>query len=222
MAAVTLTCLVAAASLVGNHRLSFRQASNHQPVRRQGFRMTAATLPLAASSKDAVCCAPIARQPLSEGEAAELVVLLKAVADPVRLRLLWMIGSHAGGEACVCDRGRRSIPGQRDSHSSRVIPNPASTSSIRSRSEPNLHRQQVRHQLRRQIRGRRTRAGDHLGRHQILARQIEQQHRRVMLHRPIQQELLQLLHRLPAGAVVHSRYLACARWFERAWVRMAV
>ncbi|MEV0390801.1 metalloregulator ArsR/SmtB family transcription factor [Nonomuraea sp. NPDC050643] len=68
--------------------------------------MTATTLPLFPNSKDAqdtACCAPIARQPLSEGEAAELAVLLKAVADPVRLRLLSMIGSHAGGEACVCD-----------------------------------------------------------------------------------------------------------------------
>ncbi|MFF4985685.1 metalloregulator ArsR/SmtB family transcription factor [Streptosporangium saharense] len=63
-------------------------------------------LPLASRGKDAqagACCAPIARQPLSEGDAAELAVLLKAVADPVRLRLLSMIGSHAGGEACVCD-----------------------------------------------------------------------------------------------------------------------
>ncbi|MFI9598089.1 metalloregulator ArsR/SmtB family transcription factor [Nonomuraea sp. NPDC052265] len=49
------------------------------------------------------CCAPIAREPLSEADAAELATLLKAVADPVRLRLLSMIGSHAGGEACVCD-----------------------------------------------------------------------------------------------------------------------
>ncbi|MEV0590280.1 metalloregulator ArsR/SmtB family transcription factor [Nonomuraea cavernae] len=49
------------------------------------------------------CCAPITRGPLAEGDAAELAVLLKAVADPVRLRLLSMIGSHAGGEACVCD-----------------------------------------------------------------------------------------------------------------------
>ncbi|HEX4815380.1 MAG TPA: metalloregulator ArsR/SmtB family transcription factor [Nonomuraea sp.] len=49
------------------------------------------------------CCAPIAREPLSESDAAELAVILKAVADPVRLRLLSMIGSHAGGEACVCD-----------------------------------------------------------------------------------------------------------------------
>jgi ArsR family transcriptional regulator len=50
-----------------------------------------------------VCCAPIAREPLSESDAADLATLLKAVADPVRLRLLSMIGSHAGGEACVCD-----------------------------------------------------------------------------------------------------------------------
>ncbi len=49
------------------------------------------------------CCAPIAREPLSEPAATELAGLLKAVADPVRLRLLSMIGSHAGGEACVCD-----------------------------------------------------------------------------------------------------------------------
>ncbi|MBB5085317.1 DNA-binding transcriptional ArsR family regulator [Nonomuraea endophytica] len=49
------------------------------------------------------CCAPIAREPISEDDAAEAAVLLKAVADPVRLRLLSMIGSHAGGEVCVCD-----------------------------------------------------------------------------------------------------------------------
>ncbi|WP_239161778.1 metalloregulator ArsR/SmtB family transcription factor [Acrocarpospora phusangensis] len=49
------------------------------------------------------CCAPIAREPLSESDAVEMAALLKAVADPVRLRLLSLIGSHAGGEACVCD-----------------------------------------------------------------------------------------------------------------------
>ena len=27
----------------------------------------------------------------------------KALADPVRLQLLSMVASHAGGEACVCD-----------------------------------------------------------------------------------------------------------------------
>ncbi|MEU6741425.1 metalloregulator ArsR/SmtB family transcription factor [Streptosporangium sandarakinum] len=55
------------------------------------------------AAPSAQCCAPIAREPLGEADAAELATLLKAVADPVRLRLLSMIGSHTGGEACVCD-----------------------------------------------------------------------------------------------------------------------
>jgi len=29
--------------------------------------------------------------------------LLKALADPVRLRLMSLVASHEGGEACVCD-----------------------------------------------------------------------------------------------------------------------
>ena len=29
--------------------------------------------------------------------------MLKALADPVRLRLLSLVASHEGGEACVCD-----------------------------------------------------------------------------------------------------------------------
>lgn len=29
--------------------------------------------------------------------------VLKAMADPVRLRLLSLVASHEGGEACVCD-----------------------------------------------------------------------------------------------------------------------
>ena len=33
----------------------------------------------------------------------ELSRVFKAMGDPVRLRLLSLIASHAGGEACVCD-----------------------------------------------------------------------------------------------------------------------
>ena len=29
--------------------------------------------------------------------------MLKALSDPVRLRLLSVVASHSGGEACVCD-----------------------------------------------------------------------------------------------------------------------
>lgn len=49
------------------------------------------------------CCAPLAREPLTEPQAVELSALFKALADPVRLRLLSLIASHGGGEACVCD-----------------------------------------------------------------------------------------------------------------------
>ena len=49
------------------------------------------------------CCAPLAREPLTDDQAADLAKLFKAMADPVRLRLLSLIASHDGGEACVCD-----------------------------------------------------------------------------------------------------------------------
>ncbi len=49
------------------------------------------------------CCAPLAREPLSPGGADELTPLFKAVADPMRLRLLSLIACHDGGESCVCD-----------------------------------------------------------------------------------------------------------------------
>jgi ArsR family transcriptional regulator, arsenate/arsenite/antimonite-responsive transcriptional repressor len=49
------------------------------------------------------CYTPLARTPLSAEGAAHLAGLLKALADPARLRLLSMIQSHEGGEACVCE-----------------------------------------------------------------------------------------------------------------------
>jgi ArsR family transcriptional regulator, arsenate/arsenite/antimonite-responsive transcriptional repressor len=49
------------------------------------------------------CCAPLACEPLPEAGAGELAALFKAVADPVRLRLLSLIACHEGGESCVCD-----------------------------------------------------------------------------------------------------------------------
>lgn len=49
------------------------------------------------------CCAPLAREPISAEGAAQLAGVLKALADPARLRLLSMVLAHEGGEACVCD-----------------------------------------------------------------------------------------------------------------------
>jgi ArsR family transcriptional regulator len=53
------------------------------------------------------CCIPLVRQPLDEESAVELARTFKALADPVRLRLLSLIASYTDaegkGELCVCD-----------------------------------------------------------------------------------------------------------------------
>ena len=49
------------------------------------------------------CCSPLLKEPLSEDAAARIAPLLKALADPVRLRLLSLVASYAEQEACVCD-----------------------------------------------------------------------------------------------------------------------
>ena len=51
----------------------------------------------------AACCPPLAAEPLSQAQAEQVAPLLKALADPVRLRLMSLVASHPGGEACVCD-----------------------------------------------------------------------------------------------------------------------
>jgi ArsR family transcriptional regulator, arsenate/arsenite/antimonite-responsive transcriptional repressor len=60
-------------------------------------------LPILTGSDALACCTPLSREPMSEGQAAQVAPLLKALADPVRLRLMSMVLSHEGGEACVCD-----------------------------------------------------------------------------------------------------------------------
>src|SRR3954466_7288828 len=49
------------------------------------------------------CCSPLTKQPLTSGQAERVAPLLKALADPVRLRLLSLVASHTDGEACQCD-----------------------------------------------------------------------------------------------------------------------
>ncbi len=48
-------------------------------------------------------CVPLAREPISADQALRIAPMLKAVADPARLRLLSLVLAHEGGEACVCD-----------------------------------------------------------------------------------------------------------------------
>lgn len=42
-------------------------------------------------------------EPIDEAAAAGLAPVFKALGDPVRLRLVSLIGARDGGEVCVCD-----------------------------------------------------------------------------------------------------------------------
>lgn len=54
------------------------------------------------------CCTPLVTEPVSEQEAAGLAQSFKALGDPIRIRLLSLIGAHEGGRragagVCVCE-----------------------------------------------------------------------------------------------------------------------
>lgn len=49
------------------------------------------------------CCTPLAREPLGAAQAERIAPMLKALADPVRLRLMSMVMSREGAEACACE-----------------------------------------------------------------------------------------------------------------------
>jgi ArsR family transcriptional regulator len=70
-----------------------------QPGRSLLDLVPAATSQVAAEA----CDIPLVREPIHESTAADLAQLFKALGDPVRLRLVSLIGAHQGGEACVCD-----------------------------------------------------------------------------------------------------------------------
>ncbi len=50
------------------------------------------------------CTQPaLVSEPIDEASAAGLAQVFKALGDPVRLRLVSLIGARQGGEVCVCD-----------------------------------------------------------------------------------------------------------------------
>ena len=59
--------------------------------------------PLAPPAGTEACSTPLVGEPVSEGTAAGLAQVFKALGDPVRIRLVSLIGAHQGGEVCVCD-----------------------------------------------------------------------------------------------------------------------
>ena len=50
-----------------------------------------------------VCCSPMAAGPVGDGVALEIALRLKALADPVRVKLVSLLFSSAGGDMCSCD-----------------------------------------------------------------------------------------------------------------------
>ena len=67
------------------------------------YRRVTISAVLLSPAETVACCSPLSREPLSQLQADQIAPLLKALADPVRLRLLSIVASHEGGEACVCD-----------------------------------------------------------------------------------------------------------------------
>jgi ArsR family transcriptional regulator len=70
-------------------------------LKEQGMSRSLVVTPPAAVA----CCAPLSREPLSQSAAEQIAPILKALADPARLRLVSLISSQPGGEACVCNLG---------------------------------------------------------------------------------------------------------------------
>lgn len=50
-----------------------------------------------------LCCSPLTAAALSEDEATDLAAVLKALADPVRLRLVSLVAAAPAGELCACE-----------------------------------------------------------------------------------------------------------------------
>lgn len=68
------------------------------------------------------CDSSLAAEPLTADQTDELAPVFKALADPVRLRLLSLIASHEDGEACVCDvTGAFALSGPTISHHLKVL-----------------------------------------------------------------------------------------------------
>lgn len=70
----------------------------------------AATIPAEAETQGspladdlAACCSPITDTVLDVAAAERLATVLKALAEPTRLRLVSLIAGHEDAEACVCD-----------------------------------------------------------------------------------------------------------------------
>ncbi len=67
--------------------------------------MTACSVPVSTAAAPVLAddCCSLADGPLGAEDAAELAVLLKALADPMRLRLLSHVAARGCADVCACD-----------------------------------------------------------------------------------------------------------------------
>ena len=49
------------------------------------------------------CCSPVSGEPMDVDAAERLAAILKALAEPTRLRLLSLVAAQPDREACICD-----------------------------------------------------------------------------------------------------------------------
>lgn len=64
---------------------------------------TSSTRTTASTTATATCCGSVSGDALTDEQASELAAALKALADPVRLRLVSLIATSPTGEVCACD-----------------------------------------------------------------------------------------------------------------------
>jgi ArsR family transcriptional regulator, arsenate/arsenite/antimonite-responsive transcriptional repressor len=61
-------------------------------------------LPVVVVTGPEACAQPaLVSEPIDDASAVALAQVFKALGDPVRLRLVSLIGARDGGEVCVCD-----------------------------------------------------------------------------------------------------------------------
>ena len=50
-----------------------------------------------------ICCAPVSAAPMTDESALHVALRLKALADPVRIKLMSILLTASEGEVCTCD-----------------------------------------------------------------------------------------------------------------------
>ena len=73
------------------------------------YRCVSNSLTVLSAAETVACCAPLSAEPLTMEQAEQVAPLLKALADPVRLRLLSLVASHDGGDQRQQSQPHREI-----------------------------------------------------------------------------------------------------------------